>query len=176
MHWLPSVTVAGTLSLANTCLALNTTTSNSTVSTYVNPSVPTGKPIVGDYNGQHRPQIHFSPPQHFMNDPNGMFRDDDGLWHLYYQYNPTASVAGNQHWGHATSEDLYHWTNQPIALFPPKKDEYIFSGSAVTDPNNTSGFFPNQKNGVVAIYVCFYKSSIFVKTCFNIYLDIGSVR
>jgi beta-fructofuranosidase len=61
-------------------------------------------------------------------------------------------VAGNQHWGHATSQDLYNWTNQPIAIFPGGPDEGIFSGSAVIDVNNTSGFFPNQTNGVVAIY------------------------
>ncbi|KAG8676458.1 Invertase [Fusarium poae] len=115
-------------------------------------TVPTGTPISGDYNGTYRPQVHFSPPQHFMNDPNGMFRDADGLWHLYYQYNPTAVVAGNQHWGHATSKDLYHWVNQPIALFPLKDDTFVFSGSVVIDENNTSGFFPDQDNGVVAIY------------------------
>lgn len=61
-------------------------------------------------------------------------------------------MAGNQHWGHATSKDLYHWENQPIAIFPGAKDEAIFSGSAVIDPNNTSGFFPDQTDGVVAIY------------------------
>jgi beta-fructofuranosidase len=115
-------------------------------------AVPTGTPVAGNYNGTYRPQIHFSPPQHFMNDPNGMFRDADGLWHLYYQYNPTALVAGNQHWGHATSKDLYHWVNQPIALFPPEEDTFVFSGSVVVDENNTSGFFPDQDNGVVAIY------------------------
>ncbi|NXD32290.1 INV2 Invertase, partial [Spelaeornis formosus] len=73
-----------------------------------------------------------------MNDPNGLFRDSNGTWHLYYQYNPTELVAGNQHWGHATSPDLYTWTNQPIALFPPSEDAGMFSGSAVLDPNNTS--------------------------------------
>ncbi|KAJ2968373.1 hypothetical protein NUW58_g10236 [Xylaria curta] len=67
------------------------------------------------------------------------------------QYNPTGVVAGNQHWGHATSRDLYHWVNQPIALFPPEERVYVFSGSAVVDVNNTSGFFPNQDNGVVAM-------------------------
>lgn len=66
--------------------------------------------------------------------------------------NPTDIVAGNQHWGHATSPDLYHWTNQPIALFPPNSSSGVFSGSAVIDTNNTSGFFPDQDNGVVAIY------------------------
>lgn len=87
-----------------------------------------------------------------MNDPNGLHKDGNGTWHLYYQYNPTDIVAGNQHWGHATSPDLYHWTNQPIALFPPNSSSGVFSGSAVIDTNNTSGFFPDQDNGVVAIY------------------------
>ncbi|KAI4217220.1 MAG: hypothetical protein LQ351_000529 [Letrouitia transgressa] len=119
---------------------------------YVQPSVPTGVPIQGNYTGALRPQVHYSPPRGFMNDPNGMFKDAAGTYHLYYQYNPTGIVAGNQHWGHATSRDLYHWENQPIALFPGAEGEGIFSGSAVIDVNNTSGFFPNQTDGVVAIY------------------------
>ncbi|PHH79439.1 hypothetical protein CDD80_4783 [Ophiocordyceps camponoti-rufipedis] len=104
------------------------------------------------YSGPYRPQVHYSPPINFMNDPNGLFRAADGTWHLYYQYNPTGLVAGNQHWGHATSPDLYHWTNQPIALSPPNDHTFVFSGSAVVDVNNTSGFFPGRKDGVVAIY------------------------
>ena len=119
--------------------------------TYSEPGVPTGTPVVGTYNGALRPQIHFSPPKDFMNDPNGMFLDANGTYHLYYQYNPTDIVAGNQHWGHATSKDLYHWTNQPIAIYPGAAGEGIFSGSAVIDVNNTSGFFPGQDNGVVAM-------------------------
>ncbi|KAL8784224.1 MAG: hypothetical protein Q9213_004116 [Squamulea squamosa] len=86
------------------------------------------------------------------NDPNGMFLDANGVYHLYYQYNPTDIVAGNQHWGHATSRDLYTWENQPIAIYPGAEGEGIFSGSSVIDVNNTSGFFPNQTNGVVAFY------------------------
>ncbi|KAE8150779.1 glycosyl hydrolase [Aspergillus avenaceus] len=106
-----------------------------------------------DYSGHLRPQAHFSPPTNFMNDPNGLFYDDKrGVYHLYYQYNPSETVAGNQHWGHATSPDLYHWTNQPIALSGDKPEEYMFSGSAVIDSNNTSGFFPDQDDGVVAIF------------------------
>ena len=114
-------------------------------------AVPTGA-ISGNYSGLYRPQIHFTPPKGFMNDPNGMFQDANGTYHLYYQYNPTDTIAGNQHWGHATSDDLYHWTNQPIALAPYDNVTGIFSGSAVIDVNNTSGFFPNQTNGVVAMY------------------------
>lgn len=53
--------------------------------TYIESTVPTGTPIPGNYTGSLRPQIHFSPPQNFMNDPNGMFLDADGVWHLYYQ-------------------------------------------------------------------------------------------
>ncbi|KAI0742064.1 glycosyl hydrolase, partial [Daedaleopsis nitida] len=56
------------------------------------------------------------------------------------------------HWGHATSTDLYHWVNQPIAISPPTSDTQVYTGSAVVDVNNTSGFFPNQTDGVVAIY------------------------
>ncbi|KAK4031396.1 glycosyl hydrolase [Parachaetomium inaequale] len=120
--------------------------------TFVNPAVPTGQPIPGNYSGGLRPQVHYSPPQFFMNDPNGMFVDANGTYHLYYQYNPTGIGAGNQHWGHATSRDLYHWENQQIALFPPEESVFVFSGSAVVDVNNTSGFFPDQTNGVVAVF------------------------
>jgi beta-fructofuranosidase len=66
--------------------------------------------------------------------------------------NPNDIVAGNQHWGHATSKDLYHWENQRIALYPDNPGDGVFSGSIVVDVNNTSGFFPNQNNGVVAMY------------------------
>ncbi|KAK2070420.1 hypothetical protein P8C59_004910 [Phyllachora maydis] len=110
-------------------------------------------PIPGNYSGPLRPQVHFSPPQGFMNDPNGLFWDGiTSTWHLYYQYNPDGIVAGNQHWGHATSRDLFSWTNQKIALYPPEEHLYVFSGSIVVDVNNTSGLFPKgQNNGVVAI-------------------------
>jgi len=82
-----------------------------------------------------------------------MFVDASGVWHLYYQYNANGTRAGNQHWGHATSRDLFRWINQPIALFPPEERVYVFSGSAVVDENNTSGFFPDGKtDGVVAIF------------------------
>lgn len=124
---------------------------STTSSTSFDSGVPTDTPIPGDYTGALRPQIHFSPPKKFLNDPNGCFLDADGTWHLYYQYNPTDNVAGNQHWGHATSQDLYHWQNQKIAIFATE-DAQIFSGSVVIDSRDTTGFFPDQTNGVVAIY------------------------
>ncbi|KAI9055285.1 hypothetical protein LZ554_000247 [Drepanopeziza brunnea f. sp. 'monogermtubi'] len=140
--------LALTAALANLAAAH---TPSAVVPAGYNAGVPTGTPVPGDYNGQWRPQIHFSPPSNFMNDPNGCFLDANGTWHLYYQYNPARPEAGNQHWGHATSKDLYTWENQPIALYATE-DTQIYSGSVVIDTNNTSGFFPNQDNGVVAIY------------------------
>jgi len=125
---------------------------SSTSSSTTSSLIPAGTSLPGDYTGKWRPQIHFSAPQGFINDPNGLFLDDNGTYHLYFQYNPSDTIAGNQHWGHATSADLYTWTNQPIALAPENGTGLIFSGSAVLDPNNTSGFFPNQTNGVVAFY------------------------
>ena len=88
------------------------------------------------YQEQHRPQIHFSPPEKWMSDPNGMvfYR---GEYHLFYQYYPDSAVWGPMHWGHAISKDLVYWDNLPIALFPDSLG-YIFSGSAVIDWKNTS--------------------------------------
>ncbi len=118
-------------------------------STYDNPGVPTNEPLPGNYTGAYRPRVHFSPPINFMNDPNGLHLDANGTWHLYYQYNPVEPVAGEQHWGHATSSDLYHWENQKIAIWPTNSTDYVYSGSAVVDMNNTSGFFPNQTMGLL---------------------------
>ncbi|PWN33659.1 putative SUC2-invertase [Meira miltonrushii] len=106
------------------------------------------------YTEPYRPQIHFSPSTGFMNDPNGLVKSGD-TWHMYFQYNPNATVAGFQHWGHATSKDLYHWQNHLYAIAPDSDDQGIFSGSAVLDVNNTSGFFNDSvpaDSRFVAIY------------------------
>jgi fructan beta-fructosidase len=104
----------------------------------------------GPYHEQYRPQVHFSPPAHWMNDPNGMVYYG-GTYHLFYQYYPKGTVWGPMHWGHATSTDLVHWTNRPIALYPDSIG-LIFSGSAVVDFNNTSGLGKAGKPPLVAIF------------------------
>jgi fructan beta-fructosidase len=102
------------------------------------------------YQEQYRPQAHFSPKMGWMNDPNGMVYNK-GIYHLFFQHNPRASVWGNLSWGHATSVDLIHWKEQPVALYPDSLG-YIFSGSAVVDENNTSGFGKDGKLPLVAIF------------------------
>ncbi len=104
----------------------------------------------GYYQEKHRPQFHFSPEANWMNDPNGMVYYE-GEYHLFYQYFPDSTVWGPMHWGHAISTDLVHWEHLPIALYP---DEHglIFSGSAIVDWNNTSGFGTDGKPPLIAIF------------------------
>jgi fructan beta-fructosidase len=102
------------------------------------------------YAEQHRPQLHFSPPSMWMNDPNGLVYHD-GEYHLFYQYYPNDKVWGPMHWGHAVSGDLVHWQQLPIALFPDELG-YIFSGSAVVDWNNSSGFGADGEPPLIAIF------------------------
>lgn len=99
---------------------------------------------------EYRPQIHFSPKANWVNDPNGMVYHN-GVYHLFYQHHPYSNIWGPMHWGHATSRDLIHWKHEPIALYPDGLGT-IFSGSAVVDKNNTSGFGKNGQAPLVAIF------------------------
>ena len=92
------------------CGALLFALASSQTSTFSEPNVPTGTPVAGNYTGSLRPQVHYSPPINFMNDPNGMFVDANGTWHLYYQYDATGIVAGNQY-----AEDGAHYHGEAPA-------------------------------------------------------------
>ncbi|AWV99333.1 glycoside hydrolase family 32 protein [Arcticibacterium luteifluviistationis] len=111
----------------------------------------------------YRPLHHFTPPQNWTNDPNGMVYLD-GEYHFFYQYNPFGDKWGHMSWGHAVSRDLKTWEHLPLAL--PEFDNgdgtttMIFSGSAVVDSANTSGFFEEGfTKGMVAIFTSHIDSS-----------------
>lgn len=104
------------------------------------PSRPTGMADLADLRARfagdpHRPRYHFTPPANWLNDPNGLIRWN-GRYHLFYQYNPAGPFHNTIHWGHATSEDLLHWRDEPVALAPspdgPDRDG-CWSGCAVDD-------------------------------------------
>ena len=96
---------------------------------------------------QYRPVYHHTPAYGWMNDPNGMFYKD-GVWNLYFQHNPYGSQWENMTWGHSTSTDLVHWKFQGDPVQPDALGT-VFSGSAVVDKENTSGF---DKGAVIALY------------------------
>ncbi len=116
--------------------------------------------VPATYDQDYRPQFHYSAQKNWLNDPNGLVYYK-GVYHLFYQYNPQGSQWGNMSWGHATSKDLVHWDEQPVAIpqtfnSEGQSIEDIFSGSAVVDTNNTSGFGTKANPPMVAIYTSAY--------------------
>jgi levanase/fructan beta-fructosidase len=92
---------------------------------------------------KYRPLYHHTPKRGWMNDPNGMFYKD-GVWHLFYQYNPYGSMWGNMHWGHSSSTDLVHWKDEGVALAPDVWGT-MFSGSCVTDKGNVVAMYTSSR-------------------------------
>src|SRR5689334_21569355 len=103
-----------------------------------------------DYQERYRPKVHFSPREHWTNDPNGLVYFH-GEYHLFFQFNPFGDQWGHMSWGHAVSADLLHWRELPVAL-PEKEGEMVFTGSVVVDTSNTSSFCAAGKECLVAIY------------------------
>lgn len=111
----------------------------------------------------YRPLFHFSPPDNWTNDPNGLVYYE-GKYHIFYQYNPFGDVWGHMSWGHATSKDMMKWKHLPVAIPERKNDDgstsMIFSGTAIADRKNTSGFATNKRRPpLIAIYTVHVDSS-----------------
>ena len=103
------------------------------------------------YREPYRQQIHFSSRRGWNNDPNGLVYHD-GEYHLFYQLNPYGWNHGNMHWGHAISNDLVHWTELPIGIYPLRYGMGVWSGSAIMDYDNTSGFKTGDEDVMIAAY------------------------
>jgi fructan beta-fructosidase len=117
-----------------------------------------------------RPQFHFSPQKYWMNDPSGLvfFK---GEYHLFYQHNPLENKWGHMSWGHAVSRDLLHWQHLLVAL-QEENEMMIFSGCAVVDCQNSSGF-GNGTIPLIAIYTGYNTANDNQSQCLAYSLDKG---
>lgn len=95
-----------------------------------------------------KPLYHFMAPKHWMNDPNGPLYHQ-GVYHLFYQWNPDNDEWGNIHWGHAMSIDLVHWEHRPPALSPLREagELHCFSGSCVIENGRPALFYTSVGEG-----------------------------
>ncbi|MFB0833651.1 glycoside hydrolase family 32 protein [Arthrobacter halodurans] len=104
-----------------------------------------------------RPALHYTARDTWLNDPNGLIHHG-GVYHLYYQNNPFGNIWGNMSWGHATSDDLADWTEQPLAIACDAQED-VFSGSIVFDSQNSSGFGTDAAPPLVAVYTSAFKEA-----------------
>lgn len=102
------------------------------------------------YHEKYRPQFHFTARKNWLNDPNGLVYFG-GEYHLFFQHNPDGNDWGKMSWGHAISRDLLHWEELPVALYHDQLG-YIYSGSAVVDWNNSTGFQVRSQPPLVAAF------------------------
>ncbi|MDA0196100.1 MAG: glycoside hydrolase family 32 protein [Bacteroidetes bacterium] len=103
------------------------------------------------YKESLRPKFHFTSKRGVIGDPNGLVYHD-GIYHMYHQHNPYGRYFQNTGWGHATSKDLIHWKQHNEAIRPASYKDDAYSGSAVVDYHNTSGFKSGEMSPIVAAY------------------------
>ncbi len=116
-----------------------------------------------------RPEIHFTPPKGWMNDPNGLVYYKE-KYHLFYQHNPYDCKWDSMHWGHAVSDDLIKWEHLPIALKPDEEGD-IFSGSCMVDKENVSGYGSKESPALLAFYTSHHPGTQREEQCLAISTD-----
>lgn len=122
-----------------------------------------------NYDEPYRGQFHFTPQGGWMNDVNGLWYYN-GVYYMTFQHNPHSLAWSTMHWGMATSPDMIHWTQKPIALEPGVNvPGACFSGSVVVDTNNTSGLRTGSNPVFVAVY-----TATTLGTCLAYSNDLGA--
>lgn len=102
------------------------------------------------YSGKYRPLAHFTAKRGWLNDPNGLVLYK-GKYLMFFQHNPVACTWENMHWGYAVSDDLVHWKEQEIALYPDQAGT-MFSGCAIVDTDNVTGLRQNGNDVILLFY------------------------
>lgn len=89
---------------------------------------------------QLRPRFHGMPAAGWTNECHGMYYSD-GRYHLFFQKNADGPFMARLHWGHISSENLYNWKEEKIAIAPG--DWYdikgCWSGCVFSDDMITGG-------------------------------------
>jgi len=101
-------------------------------------------------NDPHRPIYHFTGPESWINDPNGVIYHK-GKYHLFYQFDPIVDGRRSKRcWGHAASDDLVHWVDWPVAIWPdsPHDRNGVYSGNMVIDDDGVpTAFYTGNVRG-----------------------------
>lgn len=97
-------------------------------------------PIQRFANDLLRPIFHSMPAAAWTNEPHGLTYYG-GKYHLFFQKNANGPYWGRLHWGHLTSENLYDWHEEKIALAPSMDYDWkgCWSGCLFADATLTGG-------------------------------------
>ena len=95
-------------------------------------------PPSGGEGGALHPQFHAMPSGAWTNETHGMMYSG-GRFHLFFQKNANGPYMSRLHWGHLSSENLYDWTEEPIAIAPGESYDIkgCWSGCVYEDGDDT---------------------------------------
>ncbi len=87
-----------------------------------------------------RPRFHGMPATAWTNESHGMTYAD-GKYHVFFQKNADGPYMARLHWGHISSENLFDWTEEKIALSPGEDYDIkgCWSGCVFSDDEITGG-------------------------------------